>query len=89
MDAHTIGLAGVGFYMVSYFLLQIGRLDGNGVVYCVFNLTAASFVLVSLTQHYNLPSVLIQVSWIIISLLGIVRHFACAGIFEAKTHSEL
>ena len=76
MDTHTIGLLGFALYMTSYFLLQIGKLDGNGVTYCVFNLAAASAVLISLTQHYNLPSVLIQLSWIIISVVGIVRHFA-------------
>lgn len=74
MDVHTIGLIGFALYMMSYFLLQVGRLDGNGMVYCVLNLAAASFVLVSLTEHFNLPSVLIQISWIAISVVGIVRH---------------
>ena len=74
MDVHTIGLMGFALYMASYFLLQIGRIDGNGLVYCVLNLAAASFVLVSLTQHYNFPSLLIQMSWIAISAVGVVRH---------------
>ncbi|MEL7542647.1 MAG: hypothetical protein AAGJ70_02610 [Pseudomonadota bacterium] len=73
MDAQTLGLVGFALYMGSYFLLQIGRVDGNGLAYALANLAAASCVLVSLGEHFNLPSVLIQLSWIAISLVGIAR----------------
>lgn len=73
MDAQTLGLVGFALYMGSYFALQIGRIDGNGLTYAIANLAAASCVLVSLGEHFNLPSMLIQISWIGISLVGIAR----------------
>lgn len=67
------GLAGVVLYLGSYALLQTGLLRGSGYAYAVFNLCAASLVLLSLTVAFNLSSALIQISWIIISLLGLAR----------------
>ncbi len=72
---HTelLGLAGVSFYVLSYFLLQLGKIEGRGIVYVLMNLAAASLVLISLTKDFNLASALIQTFWIVISLIGILR----------------
>lgn len=67
------GLAGVVIYLGSYALLQAGVLRGSGFAYAVFNLCAASLVLLSLSVAFNLSSAIIQISWIIISLYGIAR----------------
>ncbi len=75
MDFYTaIGLAGFLAYLISYTLLQTGAIDGNGAVYAMSNLAAASLVFVSLLDAFNLASALIQVSWILVSLFGIWRH---------------
>lgn len=68
-----IGVLGFILYMLSYFLLQIGKISGTGNCYILLNLGAASFVLISLLHQFNLASALIQVSWILISLLGLAR----------------
>ena len=68
----VIGIIGVAFYICNYFLLQVNLLDGNSITYTILNLLAATLVLISLVNTFNLPSVLIQVSWILISLVGIV-----------------
>jgi len=68
------GLAGVALYLMSYALLQAGILRGSGYAYAILNLCAASLVLISLTVAFNLSSAIIQVSWIVISLMGIARH---------------
>ncbi|MGY6697368.1 MAG: cyclic nucleotide-binding domain-containing protein [Roseinatronobacter sp.] len=65
------GLAGVVLYLGSYALLQMGLLRGNGYAYSLLTLFAASFVLLSLTVAFNLSSVIIQISWILISIFGI------------------
>ena len=67
------GVAGFVFYMLSYGLLQIGRISGQGYCYPLMNMAAASLVLISLTHQFNLASVLIQLSWIVISLIGLCR----------------
>ncbi len=68
-----IGLTGFVFYMMAYGLLQLGRIDGNGQRYVVLNLVAALMVLISLVDQFNLASMLIQVSWVAISMIGLVR----------------
>lgn len=69
------GIAGVGFYLDSYAALQFGMLRGDGYAYACLNAIAAAFVLLSLQEAFNLSSAVIQVSWILISLVGITRHY--------------
>lgn len=70
---NAAGLAGVVVYLGSYALLQAGILRGGGYTYAILNLCASSLVLISLTVAFNLSSAIIQVSWIVISLMGIAR----------------
>jgi len=67
-----IGVAGFITYIVSFAALQARFIDGNGFTYSVLNILAAAFVLVSLTEAFNLASMLIQVSWITIGIVGIL-----------------
>lgn len=69
------GIAGVGFYLGSYTALQLGMLRGDGYAYAILNAAAAALVLLSLKEAFNLSSAVIQVSWIVISLVGITRHY--------------
>lgn len=68
-----LGLAGVVFYLGSYAALQLDVIDGKGFAYPALNFLAASCVLFSLFENFNMPSLLIQVSWIAISLYGISK----------------
>jgi len=56
-------------------LLQAGIIRGTGYLYPSLNIIAASLVLVSLSENFNLSSALIQSSWIIISIVGITRFY--------------
>ena len=67
------GLVGVAFYLGSYAALQAGVLRGSGYAYAILNLIAASLVLVSLFTEWSLSSAIIQVSWIVISVVGLTR----------------
>jgi hypothetical protein len=69
----AVGLLGFATYLVGFGALQLGWLDGNGKAYAWANVLGASFVLVSLYDAFNLASAMIQVSWIIIGYVGIVR----------------
>ncbi len=68
-----IGLFGVFLYIGAYAALQFGLIRGQGYLYPSINLAASSFVLLSLTQSFNLSSAIIQSAWIAISLVGITR----------------
>ena len=67
------GFVGVAFYLGSYAALQAGFVKGNGYVYATLNLLAASFVLMSLFATWNLWSAIIQISWIVLSVVGMTR----------------
>ena len=64
------GLAGVVFYLGTYLALQLNVLEGSGYPYASLNLVAAALILVSLIESFNLWSAIIQVSWILISIVG-------------------
>lgn len=69
------GFVGVALYLGSYAALQAGKIRGSGYTYAALNLAAASFVLLSLAATFNLWSAIIQISWIVISVVGITRFY--------------
>lgn len=76
LDVFTaIGIVGVSLYIANYTALQTGFVRGQGYVYPTVCLIAASCVLASLTQDFNLSSAVIQITWIAISVIGIFRMY--------------
>ena len=69
------GLFGVFTYLGSYALLQLGFVRGSGYAYATMNILAAVLVLISLAESFNLSSALIQVSWILLSAIGMIRFY--------------
>lgn len=69
------GYAGVAFYIGSYAALQFGLIGGRGYLYAFLNMLAASLVLISLAEAFNLFSAIIQTTWITISVVGITRAY--------------
>lgn len=70
-----IGNIGVAILMVAYLLLQLNRLSGSGIVYSMLNAFGACLIVISLFANFNLSAFLIEVFWILISFIGIYRHF--------------
>ena len=68
-----IGIAGTLMVLLAYFLLQAGRLQGNGLLYQLLNLFGAIGVLASLYNKFNLAVCLLMVVWIVITVYGLVR----------------
>ncbi len=69
-----VGNIGVGLIVLSYFLLQAGKMDSKKLPYSITNLTGAILLLISLYYNFNLASVVIECFWIAISLYGITRY---------------
>lgn len=73
-----VGLAGIGFVLAAYFLLQAGKLHGASLGYQLANLFGAVFILVSILAN-DVPvtkmatPTLMQLAWIAISLYGLWR----------------
>jgi len=69
----VIGNAGVILIIGSYFLIQIGKLSATGVTYSVVNLLGAAFILYSLIFEFNMSAFLVEIFWMLISLVGLGR----------------
>jgi len=70
-----VGLIGTLFVLLAFFLLQAGRLAGNGIVYQLLNLFGAAGVLISLLGTFNPAVFVLELTWVAISAYGIVRSF--------------
>lgn len=72
-SSDTVGVIGVILVLIAFFLLSTNKMNSQSLSYQLYNLIGASLILFSLMFHFNLASVLIEVSWITISLIGIFR----------------
>lgn len=70
-----VGNVGVVVLVITYLMLQLGRLRSDGLAYSVFNALGAGLIVVSLLYKFNLSALIIEVFWVLISFLGIYRYF--------------
>jgi hypothetical protein len=71
--ADVIGIAGVIMILIAYYFLSVGKWISDSMHYQVLNFAGAWLILFSLYFHWNLSSVVIEIAWIIISVMGMVR----------------
>jgi hypothetical protein len=69
----AVGLVGVGFILVAYFANQQRWLRSEDWRFPAANLLGSLLIMVSLYAEWNLPSVVIEVFWIAISLYGLAN----------------
>lgn len=69
-----IGLIGVSIVLIAYYFLNVGKTSSSSMSYLYMNLLGSIMVLISLYYSWNLSSVIIEIAWILISLLGIYRN---------------
>lgn len=68
---NIVGSIGVFLLILDYFLLEVGKVRPHDFSYCGINIIACICVLYSLAFSWNLPSFIIQISFIAISIYGI------------------
>ncbi len=72
MAPHDIlGTIGVGFIIVMYAMLQLGKISAERPAFSAFNALGAVFILVSLTYEFNLSAALMEGVWLLVSLYGL------------------
>ena len=71
-----IGYIGVALILSAYGLLQIDRISPKSVLYSALNGLGAAGILVSLYFEPNLPALVIETVWLIISLFGLYQAFS-------------
>jgi len=69
-----VGIIGVVLLVIAYLLLQVGKLEGAGLMYSLLNAIGASLIILSLLVNFNLSAFLMEAFWVLISLIGIFRH---------------
>ena len=73
-DPYTAcGIVGAGCFIFAYFATLQGWLHATGWRFPAVNLLGAALVLVSLADAWNLPSVVLESFWALISVYGLLR----------------
>ena len=70
-----IGNIGVVILIITFLMLQLNKIPSDGLAYSVLNAIGASLIVVSLLYDFNFSALLMEVFWVLISLLGIYRYF--------------
>jgi hypothetical protein len=73
--ANIIGMLGTVSVVVAYFLLQLNKIEAQGLAFNLLNLIGAVLLIISLCVHFNLASFVIEIFWIAASLVGLFRYF--------------
>lgn len=68
-----VGNIGVFLILITYLLLQLGKLDTRTIRYSVLNAMGALAILLSLYFEFNLSAFLIEFFWLLISFVGLVK----------------
>ena len=72
--ANVVGMTGTIIVVGTYFLLQLGKISSDSLAFNSLNLIGAILLLLSLLVHFNLASFVIEVFWILASLVGLWRY---------------
>ena len=68
-----IGLGGVLIVLLAYFFLNSGRLTQHHVRFQLLNIIGASMILCSLVECWNIATFCIEIAWISISSVGLIK----------------
>ncbi|MEP6704691.1 MAG: hypothetical protein ABJB34_07790 [Acidobacteriota bacterium] len=71
-----VGTLGVAIIILTYAFLQIERVRSDQLIYSLLNAVGAALILVSLYFDFNLPSLVVEFFWLLISLFGIGKYLA-------------
>jgi hypothetical protein len=70
-----VGNVGVAILIVTYLLLQLEKIKSTDLSYSALNALGAGLIVASLIVDFNLSALVIEVFWVLISFIGIGRHF--------------
>lgn len=70
-----VGNIGVAVILLTYLLLQLGRIHSGDLLYSLLNAAGAALIVLSLTSAFNLSAFVVEAVWVIISLLGVAKWF--------------
>ena len=69
----VIGLIAPVLFLYAYAMVSMGKWQSTQLRFHVLNFIGAVFILISLTQQWNLPVCILEFCWGAISVYGIVK----------------
>lgn len=75
-----IGILGVIVIIIAYMLLQLEKMDAKDLSFSVLNTLGALLIIISLVYDWNLASFIMESTWMMISLYGIVKYYKVKNI---------
>lgn len=85
----VVGITGVIIILVAYYLLSAHKVTAHSFKYHMFNCIGAWMILFSLYFHWNTASVVIELSWISISVMGMYRCYKAKQLEKHKSNSNV
>ncbi len=82
-SSDLIGITGVFIIMIVYMLLQLEKIDAKDLSFSVLNTLGALLIIISLLYSWNFASFLMEFTWMMISLYGIVKYYKTKKIVES------
>jgi paired small multidrug resistance pump len=70
-----VGNIGAVIILVSYMLMQMGRLKNEGLWYSILNIIGSICIVLSLSMNFNLSAFVIEICWLVLSIVGLLRCF--------------
>jgi len=70
-----IGNLGVFFLLLAYLMLQLKKLSSDHLSYSLLNGLGAIFIGISLLFEFNLSAFVIEVFWLLISIMGVIGYY--------------
>ena len=70
-----VGIIGVSIIVITYLLLQLEKLTIHNINFSILNIIGSFLILYSLSYNWNLSSIMIESFWIMISFIGVYKHF--------------
>ena len=68
-----VGLTAPVLFLFAYAMISVGRWQAEMLRFQVLNLLGALAILISLTEHFNLPVFILECCWGAISIYGILK----------------
>jgi len=84
----AMGALGLLLYLGSYLALQLGLIRGDDWVFPTFILAAALSMILSLTARFNPFSMMVEVAWAAISVIGLIRLYIIYKYFRFNDEEQ-
>lgn len=70
----AVGTLGTAIIIITYTLLQVGRVRSEELIYSMLNAAGATLIIVSLYFNFNFPAFVVEFFWLLISLFGVGKY---------------